>query len=119
MNINPEPGTEPKTICKSHTCVYHACMSDDCQRKEVFEQNLYLGQSNCSLGKLVPGDVFFFVRKRKLKIRVHQVRDFERIGSYEYTLEKEGYNRVIRLNPLDMIGLVNKGHISKFAFEFL
>ena len=119
MNINPQPVTEPKIICKSHTCVYHACMSDDCQRQIVFEQNFYLGQSVCSQLKELPGDYFFFLKNRKLKIRVHSVREFERIGTFEFTLEKDGYNRVIRLNPLDMIGLVNKGHISKFSLEFL
>lgn len=35
--------------CKSnnHSCVYHACMSDDCQRKEVLKQSVNWGKGKC------------------------------------------------------------------------
>jgi hypothetical protein len=28
-------------------CVYHACMTDDCQKKEVKKQNINFGKGKC------------------------------------------------------------------------
>lgn len=122
MNNNPtieaSPQKEKKVNCTYHSCVYRACMSNDCQRSIVFDQVIYLGPSICAVGKDLPGDVFFFLKKRKLKVRVHFIKDVENFR-YEYFLQKEGYSREFKISALAVIWLVKKEHISRFAYEFL
>lgn len=36
-----------KCKSKNYTCVYHACMSDDCQRKEVLKNGISWGNGKC------------------------------------------------------------------------
>ena len=38
-------------------CVYHACMSDHCQRRFVMLDNKSLGSGNCSKKKLTPNSL--------------------------------------------------------------
>lgn len=107
-----------KTTCNYFSCVYHACMSKDCQREVVFDQGYHYGPSICSLGKDLSGDVFLLIKNRNLKLRVHFVKDVENFR-YEYYLKKDGYSKEFKIKPLDVIKLVNNKHISKFAYEFL
>lgn len=121
MNINPTIEASPpekKVTCCYYTCVYHACMSNDCQRSIVFDQVIYLGPSICAVAKDLPGDVFLFVRKRKLRVRISLIKDVENFR-YEYYLNKEGYSREFKICGFDVLWLVYKKYISKFAYEFL
>jgi len=36
-----------KCDTSDYTCVYHACMSDDCQKQEVLKHNNTFGKGNC------------------------------------------------------------------------
>jgi len=56
--------------CKTNDwgCTYHACMSDDCQKKEVMEQKINWGPGKCEqeflcssckfMGEYCPGNLF-------------------------------------------------------------
>lgn len=38
-------------ICKinSYGCIYHACMSENCQKQVVIDQGLNWGEGNCEI----------------------------------------------------------------------